>query len=118
MPSPLLTSHANSNLFPHPSFSSSQIQVHYSSLPPSSPMKKSGIAAASAAVAVSFSAARAVSSSSSNSSVCLATKSPCKPQQEDGSGNKRDDSSSKSVEKFKPRFDGLRFIETLVTAHR
>jgi len=27
-------------------------------------------------------------------------------------------SSSSSTEKFAPRFDGLRFIETLVTAHR
>ncbi|KAI4370838.1 hypothetical protein MLD38_019142 [Melastoma candidum] len=27
-------------------------------------------------------------------------------------------SSSSAKEKFTPRFDGLRFIETLVTAHR
>ncbi|KAM0049584.1 hypothetical protein Hdeb2414_s0008g00287611 [Helianthus debilis subsp. tardiflorus] len=28
------------------------------------------------------------------------------------------DKTSCSTEKFAPRFDGLRFIETLVTAHR
>ncbi|OIW18944.1 hypothetical protein TanjilG_10293 [Lupinus angustifolius] len=33
-------------------------------------------------------------------------------------GSSSSASSSTSSEKFAPRFDGLRFIETLVTAHR
>ncbi|KAE9599865.1 hypothetical protein Lal_00045565 [Lupinus albus] len=33
-------------------------------------------------------------------------------------GSSSSASSSSSSEKFAPRFDGLRFIETLVTAHR
>nr|GFA25780.1 hypothetical protein [Tanacetum cinerariifolium]GFA25822.1 hypothetical protein [Tanacetum cinerariifolium] len=42
--------------------------------------------------------------------------------QDDGESSKRNSSSEKNnkccSEKFAPRFDGLRFIETLVTAHR
>ncbi|KAJ6379266.1 hypothetical protein OIU76_015976 [Salix suchowensis] len=33
-------------------------------------------------------------------------------------GPNKDQQGSASMEKFAPRFDGLRFIETLITAHR
>lgn len=82
-------------------------------------MKKSGfLVAASAAVVSSY-------SSSSDSKIHFST-------QEGVSGGYTDDYScttqtqekqqmknkKSSEEKFAPRFDGLRFIETLVTAHR
>ncbi|MFS8024249.1 hypothetical protein Hanom_Chr16g01461001 [Helianthus anomalus] len=35
-----------------------------------------------------------------------------------GRGTSADKTSCSPPEKFAPRFDGLRFIETLVTAHR
>ncbi|KAJ1389749.1 hypothetical protein SESBI_38005 [Sesbania bispinosa] len=35
-----------------------------------------------------------------------------------GHGGSSSTASSSSTEKFAPRFDGLRFIETLITAHR
>ncbi|GMY10094.1 Phospho-N-acetylmuramoyl-pentapeptide-transferase, putative [Fagus crenata] len=70
-------------------------------------MKKPGLFAASVA------AASASISVSSPSTICNTT------QQED---NKNKEQSSpqrpSSTDKFAPRFDGLRFIETLVTAHR
>ncbi|KAK9284440.1 hypothetical protein L1049_023964 [Liquidambar formosana] len=78
-------------------------------------MKKSGFLAASVAAA----SATAVSTSSSSSYGCNS-----KIQlshEETASGKHMDDSSSQrshSTDKFAPRFDGLRFIETLVTAHR
>ncbi|KAL4620398.1 hypothetical protein ACB092_06G151100 [Castanea dentata] len=72
-------------------------------------MKKPGFFAASVA------AASATISASSPSSVCNTT-------QQDAELSKNQASSShlrsSSTEKFAPRFDGLRFIETLVTAHR
>ncbi|GAB4824934.1 hypothetical protein Ancab_007806 [Ancistrocladus abbreviatus] len=76
-------------------------------------MKKSGIIAASVAAAT---AARATTSST----VSINTKSQSPSHQEDGSRKERVDSSASSAErdKFAPRFDGLRFIETLITAHR
>ncbi|ESW24175.1 hypothetical protein PHAVU_004G108400 [Phaseolus vulgaris] len=63
-------------------------------------MKKSGLLAAAAA------SATAVSLSSSS--------------HQDESRIRENTSSQKStlMEKFAPKFDGLRFIETLVTAHR
>ncbi|OVA04704.1 hypothetical protein BVC80_1719g33 [Macleaya cordata] len=36
----------------------------------------------------------------------------------DGESNKNSSGRSSDKDKFEPRFDGLRFIETLVTAHR
>ncbi|GMH12087.1 hypothetical protein Nepgr_013928 [Nepenthes gracilis] len=75
-------------------------------------MKKSGFVAASVAVA-SASAARATSSST----VSLNNKSQYPPPQEAGLSGDSNDSSS-LTDKFAPRFDGLRFIETLITAHR
>ncbi|CAI9280069.1 unnamed protein product [Lactuca saligna] len=73
-------------------------------------MKKSGFFAASMAAA---SATTAISGSSS--------KNQTSHEDHQGSSKHSEDSSEKSnccVEKFAPRFDGLRFIETLVTAHR
>ncbi|PSR70402.1 LIM and calponiny domains-containing protein [Actinidia chinensis var. chinensis] len=76
-------------------------------------MKKSGLlAAASVAVA----SATAVSSSPCSSST-LITNSDSIESREAVSG-KSIEKSKDSSDKFAPRFDGLRFIETLVTAHR
>ncbi|TKY66859.1 hypothetical protein E2542_SST09750 [Spatholobus suberectus] len=71
-------------------------------------MKKSGILAASVAAA----SATAVSLSSS------AKVSFQDGGAERGHGGASPAASSASAEKFAPRFDGLRFIETLITAHR
>ncbi|GFZ12918.1 Fork head domain transcription factor slp2 like [Actinidia chinensis var. chinensis] len=73
-------------------------------------MKKSGILAAASVAAAS---ATAISSSASASSNSKSHRS-----REDGVSNKSSDNSGGSSDKFAPRFDGLRFIETLVTAHR
>ncbi|GAA0159765.1 hypothetical protein Leryth_012714 [Lithospermum erythrorhizon] len=68
-------------------------------------MKKSGFFATSAAAAAaSFATVSASPSTSSNIQFT----------HQDSSAQ---ESTSKS-DKFAPRFDGLRFIETLVTAHR
>ncbi|KAK8489101.1 hypothetical protein V6N13_046829 [Hibiscus sabdariffa] len=57
------------------------------------------------------------SSSSSSTGVQHVTFSPISSHQESGSGASRKCTASER-EKFAPRFDGLKFIETLVTAHR
>ncbi|XP_010051926.3 uncharacterized protein LOC104440686 [Eucalyptus grandis] len=77
-------------------------------------MKKSGLFAVSAAAA----SATAISSSSSLNFSC--TSKLQFPNQEHVSSTEQAASSqnSGSADKFAPRFDGLRFIETLVTAHR
>ncbi|KAL3754615.1 hypothetical protein ACJRO7_001807 [Eucalyptus globulus] len=78
-------------------------------------MKKSGLFAVSAAAA----SATAISSSSSLNFSC--TSKLQFPNQEHVSSTEQAASSSQnsgSADKFAPRFDGLRFIETLVTAHR
>ncbi|XP_044466468.1 uncharacterized protein LOC123196481 [Mangifera indica] len=79
-------------------------------------MKKSGLFAAS--VAAASASASAISASSTNF-VC---NSNFQASYEDVSSKKDHENSSMkrspSTEKFAPRFDGLRFIETLVTAHR
>ncbi|ONK80727.1 uncharacterized protein A4U43_C01F21060 [Asparagus officinalis] len=67
-------------------------------------MKKAGVIAVSVAAA---------------SSAALHSKLPS--DSHEGSKRKEMGSGSREggeVEKFAPRFDGLRFIETLVTAHR
>ncbi|XP_074278952.1 uncharacterized protein LOC141602728 [Silene latifolia] len=72
-------------------------------------MKKSGILAVSLAAA----SATAVSvPATSSASFTLNTRPPL--NQEDGSSKGR----KESTDKFAPKFDGLKFIETLVTAHR
>ncbi|KAF5754393.1 hypothetical protein HanRHA438_Chr17g0801121 [Helianthus annuus] len=76
-------------------------------------MKKPGLFAASIAAA-SASATTTITGSNFKSQ---------NSHQDHGVSSKRiDDSSSEKTnccsEKFAPRFDGLRFIETLVTAHR
>ncbi|KAK7272371.1 hypothetical protein RJT34_28914 [Clitoria ternatea] len=67
-------------------------------------MKKSGLLAASVAAASATAA-----SLSHQDAMAIADR-----KSRDSSSL----SSSSSPEKFAPRFDGLRFIETLVTAHR
>ncbi|GMJ06307.1 hypothetical protein like AT5G42110 [Hibiscus trionum] len=57
------------------------------------------------------------SSSSSSTGVQRVTFSPISPNQESQNGATRNCTASER-EKFAPRFDGLKFIETLVTAHR
>ncbi|CAJ1978936.1 unnamed protein product [Sphenostylis stenocarpa] len=70
-------------------------------------MNKSAILAASvaaAAAAVSLSSSVKFSLQDSGAQSCRVGFSPA--------------ASASSTEKFAPRFDGLRFIETLITAHR
>ncbi|KAH7576927.1 hypothetical protein ACOSP7_002380 [Xanthoceras sorbifolium] len=76
-------------------------------------MKKSGIVAASVAAA----SATAISATSSNLS-CNSNFQVSHQEKKDHENSAMQRSSSSSTEKFAPRFDGLRFIETLVTAHR
>ncbi|XP_051135068.1 uncharacterized protein LOC127254168 [Andrographis paniculata] len=76
-------------------------------------MKKSALVAASV-TAASATAISASSSSSSSSKFHF-------PREDDYNRKTGENSSSdgsSSTEKFAPRFDGLRFIETLITAHR
>ncbi|KAL8131336.1 hypothetical protein AgCh_007314 [Apium graveolens] len=88
-------------------------------------MKKSGFfVAASAAVVSSY------SSSSSDSKIHFSRQEgvssgytddySCTTQTQDQHQKKKtkNKNNKSSEEKFAPRFDGLRFIETLVTAHR
>ncbi|ERN00420.1 hypothetical protein AMTRI_Chr09g38410 [Amborella trichopoda] len=74
-------------------------------------MKRSGVLVASA-VAASATALTACGESKIRVSAI--------PNEEDSSshGPVVTDPKGKGNEKFEPRFDGLRFIETLVTAHR
>ncbi|XP_010433240.1 PREDICTED: uncharacterized protein LOC104717382 [Camelina sativa] len=80
-------------------------------------MKKSGIiAAASISVAAS---ATAISVGSTNTSVSFSSpESNHSRQDSKGKQRKKEGSEDGGNEKFAPRFNGLRFIETLVTAHR
>ncbi|KAK6142607.1 hypothetical protein DH2020_022964 [Rehmannia glutinosa] len=73
-------------------------------------MKKSGVIAASVAAA----SASAISVSSSSSKFHFPREENCPEKNNENSASQ----GSSSSEKFAPRFDGLRFIETLVTAHR
>ncbi|XWS39463.1 hypothetical protein CRYUN_Cryun18bG0056200 [Craigia yunnanensis] len=85
----------------------------------SSTMKKSGLFAASVAAASASASATAISVSSSPSCSNFNCNSNF---QYSGEDKKELENSaikkSASTEKFAPRFDGLRFIETLITAHR
>ncbi|XP_055823622.1 uncharacterized protein LOC129892102 [Solanum dulcamara] len=77
-------------------------------------MKKSGLLAASVSTAASISST-ITTNSSSKLQISL---------RKDDNLKKKDENRSKPVkastssDKFAPRFDGLRFIETLITAHR
>ncbi|KAL8510966.1 hypothetical protein ACS0TY_017689 [Phlomoides rotata] len=73
-------------------------------------MKKSGIVAASVAAA----SATAVSTASSSKIQFPREDDNCARKTGQNTGSQ----GSASSDKFAPRFDGLRFIETLVTAHR
>ncbi|KAI9176355.1 hypothetical protein LWI28_001772 [Acer negundo] len=77
-------------------------------------MKKSGIFAAS--VAAASASATAISTSSSN--YACNSNFQVSHQEKKDHENSATQRSSSSTEKFAPRFDGLRFIETLVTGHR
>ncbi|XP_048233106.1 uncharacterized protein LOC125370684 [Ricinus communis] len=78
-------------------------------------MKKSGLFAASVAAA----SATAISASSSSSSSSTSnTTFTCNSNLQLSHEEAKDQKRSSSTDKFAPRFDGLRFIETLVTAHR
>ncbi|MBA0814938.1 hypothetical protein Gohar_020732 [Gossypium harknessii] len=70
-------------------------------------MKKSGLFAASVVAA----SASASSNFTCNSNFQLSSE---EKKQHENSANTK----PAPTEKFAPRFDGLRFIETLVTAHR
>lgn len=75
-------------------------------------MKKSGLlVAAASATAVS---ASSYSNFSSNSKIQFSREEAVSSRHSDNDSTQKANSS----EKFAPRFDGLRFIETLVTAHR
>ncbi|XP_010912467.1 uncharacterized protein [Elaeis guineensis] len=76
-------------------------------------MKKSGatvaVASSAAALIVAASYSAALSDSFAD------PKSQCPSQPSEPEEQRR---SSPAADRFAPRFDGLRFIETLVTAHR
>ncbi|KAG2319349.1 hypothetical protein Bca4012_054397 [Brassica carinata] len=80
-------------------------------------MKKSGILAASISAAAS---ATTAISATTNTTVSLSLpESNLSRQDSEGKQRKKKKGSEEGGdEKFAPRFDGLRFIETLVTAHR
>ncbi|KAK1325863.1 hypothetical protein QJS10_CPA01g02012 [Acorus calamus] len=86
-------------------------------------MKRTGALMASMAAAASAAAAAAAAASSSTS--LRASDFSCdhtvgSPSQgvRKGGDNEATKRSTASTDQFAPRFDGLRFIETLVTAHR
>ncbi|KAI5339006.1 hypothetical protein L3X38_018278 [Prunus dulcis] len=81
-------------------------------------MKKPGVLAASVAAASATALAASSSSSSSSSSSFVSNSTMRFSSQEAVSSKRNQENPSPSTEKFAPRFDGLRFIETLVTAHR
>ncbi|KAL9244505.1 hypothetical protein vseg_018276 [Gypsophila vaccaria] len=70
-------------------------------------MKKSGLFAATVAATTA-----ATTTTTSSASYTLCARNPL--HQEEGKSKGREE----AVDKFRPRFDGLKFIETLVTAHR
>ncbi|CAA7050158.1 unnamed protein product [Microthlaspi erraticum] len=76
-------------------------------------MKKSGILAASISAAASVTAISTETSVSFSSPQSNLSRQDAKEKQ-----RKKKGSEDGGDEKFAPRFDGLRFIETLVTAHR
>ncbi|KAF8114502.1 hypothetical protein N665_0036s0035 [Sinapis alba] len=79
-------------------------------------MKKSGILAASISAVAS---ATAISAASTNTSVSFSLPETNLSRQDSmEKQRKKKCLEDEGHEKFAPRFDGLRFIETLVTAHR
>ncbi|THU74401.1 hypothetical protein C4D60_Mb04t32940 [Musa balbisiana] len=75
-------------------------------------MKKAG------AYAASLAAASSAALTALNNSDHGASSSPSSVKEGSGSSIDKDAAGSVVEDKFAPRFDGLRFIETLVTAHR
>ncbi|KAK9676814.1 hypothetical protein RND81_11G102800 [Saponaria officinalis] len=73
-------------------------------------MKKSGLFAAS--VAAASATATAASATTSSASFTFYARNPLHQEEENSKGREE------SNDKFRPKFDGLKFIETLVTAHR
>ncbi|KAE8730328.1 CASP-like protein [Hibiscus syriacus] len=79
-------------------------------------MKISGLFVASmAAASASASLISAISYSSTSPLTC---NSNFQFSSEEEKGRENSTKKSTLTEKFAPRFDGLRFIETLITAHR
>ncbi|CAN6572892.1 unnamed protein product [Malus baccata var. baccata] len=79
-------------------------------------MNKPGFLAASVAAASATALSFSATPSSSSSSFVSDSTMRFSHQE---TGRKRNQAkSSASTEKFAPKFDGLRFIETLITAHR
>ncbi|PHU12331.1 hypothetical protein BC332_19261 [Capsicum chinense] len=77
-------------------------------------MKKSGILAASvSAVAIST-----TTTSTTSSKVRISLHKDKNLKKKDENYSSKPVKASTSSDKFAPRFDGLKFIETLVTAHR
>ncbi|XP_072954780.1 uncharacterized protein [Typha angustifolia] len=84
-------------------------------------MKKAGVIAASvtAAALASFSTTAHPNDSPSNDEVFSQTLNQMSNLLKRSKGKEKGSGSRRGMEeKFAPRFDGLRFIETLVTAHR
>ncbi|KAL3509382.1 hypothetical protein ACH5RR_028783 [Cinchona calisaya] len=79
-------------------------------------MKKSGLVAASMAAASATAYSVSSSSSSKPNNIPHEDVGVSSKKREKSSATQK--SSATSEGKFAPRFDGLRFIETLVTAHR
>ncbi|KAK3404701.1 hypothetical protein EUGRSUZ_K01016, partial [Eucalyptus grandis] len=108
---------------PHETFSP-RYQLRENPIRSNPTMKKSGVLAAS--VAAASATAITASSSSPSPSPASSTNFSCSSnfqfsRQGDGERRDRDDGAKPkpaSADKFAPKFDGLRFIETLVTAHR
>ncbi|KAG0460655.1 hypothetical protein HPP92_020952 [Vanilla planifolia] len=79
-------------------------------------MKKAGILVASSVAAAAASSSASLSSAHERCATlpfeCKYCSSSIVKEAESGSGREE------SIGRFAPRFDGLRFIETLVTAHR
>ncbi|KAF3624228.1 putative pentatricopeptide repeat-containing protein-like [Capsicum annuum] len=79
-------------------------------------MKKSGILAASvSAVAISTTT---TTTNTTSSKVRISLHKDKNLKKKDENYSSKPVKASTSSDKFAPRFDGLKFIETLVTAHR
>jgi len=69
------------------------------------------VCAAAAAASAAFTAL-------SDHEIRVTVSSPAAKSMNDGTAVSQNSNSKRAEEAFAPRFDGLRFIETLVTAHR
>ncbi|KAH7560852.1 hypothetical protein JRO89_XS10G0125900 [Xanthoceras sorbifolium] len=81
-------------------------------------MRGSGALVAATMVAASTAAALTSSSSANINQITNVINGIDQGFSSSGKNVRRSKCTSSEKEKFAPRFDGLRFIETLVTAHR